>query len=485
MTTAILIIDDEVKMGKALKHVLVREGYDVDTIDDPQEGLRMMQARPYRVILCDLRMPGMSGLDVLERAKALQPDVNVIMMTAFASAETAVESMKKGAFDYLIKPFSMDELKILIGRCLKTQALEQENELLREQLEERFQPDNVIAASKALQQVLARARKVAASNATALISGESGTGKELLATVIHMASARHDKPMVRINCGALPETLLESELFGHRRGAFTGAIENRAGLFEACDGGTLFLDEIGEISPAMQVKLLRVLQNGEFQAVGDSRVVRVDVRVVAATNRDLVRMVEEGKFRTDLYYRLNVVPLFVPPLRERREDIPPLIEHFLRPLDPKRAKRFTAESLGLFQRYDWPGNVRELQNAVEHAVVLSEGDEMGVDVLPMPLRVLAGQGASAASAAGGAAFEDMTLREAEMRLLTAAMNRTGNNMTHAARELGITRRALGYRLRKHGLYRNEMDLGGDEEEAEGADLEGADDDTGEMPEVRR
>ncbi|HBF35071.1 TPA: hypothetical protein DDW35_10975 [Candidatus Sumerlaeota bacterium] len=463
MSPSILIIDDETKMGKALKHVLDREGYAVTAVDDPQLGLAELEQKPFDVLLCDLKMPGMSGIDVLDRAKQLQPNINVIMMTAYASAETAVESMKRGAYDYLIKPFAMDELKILIRRCLDTHALESENAQLKDQLREKFRPDNFICGSKLMQSVLQRAEKIAASHATVLITGESGTGKEVLARIIHDTSARKKMGFWAINCGALPESLLESELFGHKRGSFTGAVEDRAGLFESADKGSVFLDEIGEISPAMQVKLLRVLQSGEFQRVGDSATIKVDVRVIAATNRDLEKMVRENTFRTDLFYRLNVVPLFIPPLRERWDDIPALLEFFLKRFGGGKPYKFSAEALELFQGYFWPGNVRELENAVEHAVVLSEGNLLGVDALPVTLRSFG----EVEGAKTGTAWwmEKLTLEEAERRMIESAMKRAENNMTQAARQLGITRRALGYRLRKYGMYHKDMDLedGGEED----------------------
>ncbi|HNY26646.1 MAG TPA: sigma-54 dependent transcriptional regulator [Candidatus Sumerlaeota bacterium] len=467
MNISILIIDDEAKMGKALRHVLLREGYNVDICDNPQKGLEIFEASTYHLVLCDLRMPGLSGLEVLDRVKTLRPETQVIMMTAYATAETAVDAMKKGAYDYIIKPFAMDELKILIQRCLKEQLLESENERLKDQLQEKFHPANVVSSSKIMDHLLRQAQKVAASSATVLITGESGTGKELLASVIHAASPRAARPLVTINCGAVSETLLESELFGHKRGAFTGAVENRAGLFETADGGTLFLDEVGEVSPAMQVKLLRVLQSGEFQRVGESNPIKVDVRVLSATNRDLQQMINDGLFRADLYYRLNVVPLSIPPLRERREDIPDLIEHFLKRYDPDRRHLFKPATLRLMQEYDWPGNVRELENAVEHAVVLADEDEIGIEALPMALRTFAGQVDEAAQQIPR--LEDMTLEEAERIMIRAAMERTNNNMTRAAQELGITRRTMGYRLKKYGLYTKALsdqmqDLEGEEEE---------------------
>ncbi|MBN1865899.1 sigma-54-dependent Fis family transcriptional regulator [Candidatus Sumerlaeota bacterium] len=457
MNASILIIDDEAKMGKALRHVLAKEGYDVDIVEDPKRGLDLLAEMPYDVVLCDLKMPGMSGLDVLGHTRSTRPDTNVIMMTAYASTETAVESMKKGAYDYLIKPFSTDELKILIRRCLESRRLELANRTLRAELRKRSLPDETVAASEAMRSLLARAAKVAESDATVLITGETGTGKEMLARVIHSSSPRSGEAFVAVNCGALTESLLESELFGHRRGAFTGAVEDRMGLFEAADKGTIFLDEVGEVSPAMQVKLLRVLQTGELQRVGEPRTARVDVRVIAATNRDLKEMLEEKRFRTDLYYRLNVVPLFVPPLRERREDVAALVERFLTRYDSTRRLRFTPEAMARIEAYDWPGNVRELENVVQHAVVLAESDSLGPEALPAALRPA--EVSSGGVEAGAARLEGLTLEQAERALIEAAMTVAGNNMTQAAKRLGVTRRTLGYRLRKHGLYHKDYDVG--------------------------
>jgi DNA-binding NtrC family response regulator len=450
----ILIIDDEAKMGKALRHILAKEGYEVDVAEDPHRGLDLIEKTAYDVVLCDLKMPGLSGMDVLERTRAVRPDASVIMMTAYASTETAVESMKKGAYDYLIKPFSTDELKILIRRCLESRTLELANRALKAELRKHSLPGEIVAVSGAIRSVLARATKVAESDATILIEGETGTGKEMLARLIHSSSARASEAFVTVNCGALPEGLLESELFGHRRGAFTGAVEDRMGLFEAADKGTIFLDEVGEVSPAMQVKLLRVLQTGEIQRVGESRAGRVDVRVIAATNRNLKEMLDEKRFRSDLYYRLNVVPLLVPPLCERREDVAPLVDLFLVRYGAGRRLKFSPEALARIEAHDWPGNVRELENAVQHAVVLAEGDTLGVECLPMALRPPESVSAAGPNAAG---LQGLTLEEAERVLIESAMKDAGNNMTQAAKSLGVTRRALGYRLRKHGLYRKDYD----------------------------
>ncbi len=451
MSTNLLILDDEIKMGKALSHLLTKEGYQVEVMDQPQKALERIKEKNFHLLLCDLKMPKMNGLQVLEQVKEIQPSLQVIMMTAFASTETAIEAMKKGAYDYLIKPFSTDELKILIKRCLDIKELKQENVRLREQLRERFQPTNFVTQSKSIYALLERTRKVAESNATVLITGNSGTGKEVLARIIHQASPRVDKSFVAINCGALTETLLEGELFGHRKGAFTGADEDRKGLFETADQGTLFLDEIGEVSQTMQVKLLRALQLGEIQRVGDSEVIHVDVRVLAATNRDLDKMVEEGQFREDLYYRLNVIPLFIPALVDRPDDIVPLAEHFLEKYGGSKKLSFSPQALDCLENYDWPGNVRELENAVEHASVMAESERLEIDDLPLRLRNFSG---ATTLPVQTDVLDNCTLEEIERKMIQAAMERAGNNMTHAARQLGVTRRTLGYRLRKYGLYEN-------------------------------
>jgi DNA-binding NtrC family response regulator len=376
--------------------------------------------------------------------------------------------MKKGRYDYLIKPFAMDELKILIQRCLKEQLLERENERLKEQLQEKFHPANVVSSSKIMDQLLRQAQKVAASNATVLITGESGTGKELLASrSIHAAIPAPPTLSSPSTAARFPETCSKANFSAisadrsRRRG-------KPCGLFETAAAARCSSTKVGEVSPAMQVKLLRVLQSGEFQRVGESNHIKVDVRVLAATNRDLQQMVNDGLFRADLYYRLNVVPLSIPPLRERREDIPDLIEHFLKRYDPNCRHSFKPATLRLMQEYDWPGNVRELENAVEHAVVLAEEDEIGLDALPMALRTFAGQVDESAPHSAHR-LEDMTLEEAEKIMIRAAMERTNNNMTRAAQELGITRRTMGYRLKKYGLYTKALsdqmqDLEGEEEE---------------------
>ncbi len=444
----VLIVDDEMKMAAALARMLEREGHKVEATASPETALESLAREEFDVVLCDMRMPTMSGLDVLRRTKRLVPTVDFVIMTAYADARSAVECMKEGALDYLIKPFPIDELRLLLQRVEETRHLREENARLRELVDERISLENIIAASKQMQDVLARARKVAAANSSVLLLGESGTGKEVLAKAIHRMSSRAQKPLVVVNCGAIPETLLESELFGHTRGAFTGAVEARKGMFEAADGGTIFLDEIGDLPLHLQVKLLRVLQEGEIQRIGESAPRKVDVRVIAATNRDLESLVAEGKFRQDLYYRLNVIPIYLPPLRERREDIPPLIEYFMQKYAPSgMRKRFSPEAFSLLMRYDYPGNVRELENAVEHAVVLSEGELIKVEDLPLQIQNAEWERVIYPQPSG----EAVPLEELEKRAILAALEKTNYNMTRAAAHLGITRRTLGYRIKKYGL----------------------------------
>ncbi|MCX7626179.1 MAG: sigma-54 dependent transcriptional regulator [Candidatus Sumerlaeaceae bacterium] len=444
----ILIIDDEPKMSAALGRMLEREGHFVRSTTTPQDGLDWLAEDGFDVVLCDMRMPTMSGLDVLREAKRRAPVLDFVIMTAYADARSAVECMKEGALDYLIKPFSMDELKILLKRIEETRHLREENARLRELVEERTPLENIIAASRQMQDVLARARKVAAANSSVLLLGESGTGKEVIARAIHRMSPRAQKPLVVVNCGAIPETLLESELFGHTRGSFTGATESRKGMFETADGGTIFLDEIGDLPLHLQVKLLRVLQEGEIQRIGENTPRKVDVRVIAATNRDLEQLVQEGRFRQDLYYRLNVIPIYIPPLRERREDIAPLIEHFIRKYSPAgQRKLISPEALARLMRYDYPGNVRELENAIEHAVVLSDSETITVEDLPLQIQNAEWERMIFPTPDSDA----MSLEELEKRALLAALEKTNYNITRAAAHLGITRRTLGYRIKKYGL----------------------------------
>ncbi len=450
MSGRILVVDDEPRIASLLAKSLERDGFDATPVTSPTEALEIIKAGGVDVLLTDLRMPGIDGLELLRRARAISPSTEVILMTAFASVETAREALTRGAVDYLVKPVSAeDDLKPLLRRLLS----ENSEPGVEEPATPKVGGTPVLMGlpstkSGSMQAIYDKIDKIAKSNASILLRGESGTGKEVLADLIQSRSPRAGKPYLKINCGALPETLLESELFGHTRGSFTGAVSDRDGLFAAANGGTLLLDEIGEVSLALQVKLLRVLQSGEYTPVGDNMARRADVRLIAATNRDLEKMIADGTFRQDLYYRLNVVPIVLPPLRERPEDIPALIEHFARRFHPQGPVTFDPSVMTLLQSYDWPGNIRELENAIEHALVLGEPTGIVIQDLPMAIQNarMRATGSAAASSVGRDTLEDI-----EKRCLLSALEKTHGNRTHAARLLGITRRTLGYRLRKYDL----------------------------------
>ena len=445
----VLVVDDDRAHRTMLRAVLAGAGYAALEADDGDVALDVVRSEPVDVVLLDLRMPRVGGIEALEAIHSARPDLPVVLMTAYASVDTAVAAMKKRAFDYLTKPVDVEDLRRTLDKALEFHRLEEENRLLRERLGERFNFSSIIGRSRAMRELFETLALVAPSDATVLITGESGTGKELVANAIHEGSPRRDKPFVKVNCAALHENLLESELFGHERGAFTGATAQRKGRFEVAHGGTLFLDEIGDMSPATQAKVLRVLQEGEFERLGGTRTLRVDVRVLAATHRDLEAMVAEGAFRQDLYYRLSVVPVHLPPLRERREDIPVLAEHFLRVYAGKNRKEvrgFHPAAMDLLVRHDWPGNVRELQNAVERAVILCLGDRITPQELPPALRAA---GASPGPAPGREAGP-RSLKEAERELILRTLEETGGNRTRAARLLGISRQTLLNKLREYG-----------------------------------
>ena len=375
----ILIVDDEKNYLLVLEALLADAGYEVITCDNASEALEITTSHDLDLVITDMRMPGLDGMDFLVQLRTLQPEIPIIMMTAYATVEKAVEAMKRGAFDYITKPFKNEELILTIRKALEMHRLKEENRLLSQELQERFKFGNIVGKSKVMRQVYEIIEKVAQTRASVLISGESGTGKELIARAIHFNSPRSDKPFVSVNCSALPETLLESELFGHERGAFTGAVTRRKGRFELAHNGTLFLDEVGDMSPALQVKLLRVLQEMRFERVGGTTTLQVDARLVTASNRDLKREVELGRFREDLYYRLKVVHISIPPLRERRDDIPLLVHHFLRKVAKANGlpvKNVSHEAVRYLYQYDWLGNVRELENVIERAVILCDGDEI-------------------------------------------------------------------------------------------------------------
>ncbi len=384
----ILIVDDEKNYLLVLEALLVDAGYEIITCDSASQALEVTSSHDLDLVITDMRMPGVDGMEFLAQLQGRQPELPVIMMTAYATVEKAVEAMKRGAFDYITKPFKNEELILTIRKAIEMHRLKQENRLLSQELQGRFKFDNIVGKSKVMRQVYAIIEKVAQTRASVLVTGESGTGKELIARAIHFNSTRRDKPFISVNCSALPETLLESELFGHERGAFTGAITRRKGRFELAHNGTLFLDEVGDMSAALQVKLLRVLQEMKFERVGGTTTLQVDARLVAASNRNLRREVEIGRFRQDLYYRLKVVHIELPPLRDRRDDIPLLVHHFLKKVAQANglpAKGVSHEALKYLYQYDWIGNVRELENVIERAVILCDGDEIRPQDLPEEL----------------------------------------------------------------------------------------------------
>ncbi len=441
---SILVVDDEEIVRDSLSRWLEEDGYRVDTAPDGQTALAKLAEQAYAILLVDLKMPGIDGLQVLTQARTMQPDAAVIIMTAYATVDTAVQAMKQGAYDYLVKPFEPEELSLMVGKLTNQQALRRENVLLRKALKRQFEFKDLVSKSPKMDAVFELARTAAKSNSTVLILGESGTGKELLARAIHAESPRREGPFVGVSCAALTESLLESELFGHEKGAFTGAVGSARGKFEIAAGGTLFLDEIGDISPKLQLDLLRVLDAREFRRVGGSQVIKTDVRIIAATNRDLKKLVESGSFREDLYYRLNVIPVTLPPLRERKEDIPLLVEHFLAQFRTEMRKPLegiSAEALEMLMAYDWPGNVRELRNVLERGAVLARGPIL----TPLELEL-------APSASAGAATETHdSLREMERRHILATLKQHHWNITHSAKALGIDRVTLYNKIRRYQI----------------------------------
>jgi DNA-binding NtrC family response regulator len=452
----IAIVEDDVAQSRQLRRILELEGFCASAHESPLAALVAWEQKLPDLILSDLRMPGMDGIELAERISTSHPHLPVILMTAFGSVDTAKQALKRGAYDYLLKPLDVDELLQTIAKALQAEQLKQENVALKRALKNQYQLERAIGNAPAWRHVQETVESVADSEATVLILGESGTGKELVAEAIHRRSARAGGPLVKVHCAALPEQLLESELFGHEKGAFTGAGGMRKGRFEAASAGTLFLDEIGEIALPVQVKLLRVLQEKAFERLGSNTTLKADFRLVAATNRDLQAEVKAGNFREDLYYRLNVIPIPLPPLRERAEDIPILAQHFLtkyNTLNRKALQGFSDAALQSLKRYRFPGNVRELENLVERCVVLCRGPQIEAHELPEQVR-------APASAASGAVSEEplqrlwrgeIDLDAVEKNVIEEAMSRARGVQTEAARLLGITRRTLQYRLEKHGL----------------------------------
>jgi DNA-binding NtrC family response regulator len=449
----ILIVEDEPRMRRLLEISLSEEGHSVHTSADAETGLLHLRKASADLVVTDLKLPGMNGLEFLQEGKRLNPALPFIVMTAYGSVETAVDAMKAGASDYVLKPFTMAEMKLVINKELDVQQVRDENVRLKEALGKRYHFQNIVGRSKKMQEVLALVERVAPTNSTVLIGGESGVGKDLIARAIHQNSRRASGPFIKINSTAIPETLFESELFGFERGAFTGALASKPGKFELADKGTLFLDEIGDVPAAIQVKLLRVLQEREFERLGGTKTLKVDIRMIAATNRDLRAALEEGTFREDLYYRLNVVPIDIPPLREHKEDIPDLVNHFLARFaadSDKEIEGITPAALDALMEYHWPGNIRQLENSVERAVALSSGRMIDEKDIHLDTRQ---NKPAVVSSSSTMQFlpEGMTLEQWEDNMIREALRRANGNKSQAARLLGLSRNALRYRLGKLGV----------------------------------
>ena len=445
----ILVVDDEEIVRESLCSWLKEDGYQAESVEDGFKALDIIKKKPWNVLFVDLKMPGMDGLEVMRRAKALQPEVPIVIITAYATVNTAVEAMKEGAYDYLVKPFNPEEISLIIRRLIEKQALLKENIFLRKELKKQFYFQDLISKSRKMQDIFELARTVAKSTSTILILGESGTGKELLARAIHLESLRADTPFVSVSCAALTETLLESELFGHEKGAFTHAISQKKGKFEMAHGGTIFLDEIGDIGAKLQLDLLRILQEKEFSRVGGNEVIKVDVRIIAATNRDLKKAIEEGKFREDLYYRLNVISILIPPLRERKEDIPLLVDHFIEKFNiemEKKIKGISPEALNSIMAYIWPGNVRELENTIERAMVITKGTMINVADLGLPSRAEENSLTCAAPPSG-----DKSMKAVEKDHMAKILKENDWNIQRSAEILGIDRVTLYNKIRKYEL----------------------------------
>ena len=459
----VLIVDDELNIRRVLAAMLAREGYEVTTAADGEQALAVLHKTPVHVVVTDLVMPRLGGMQLLARVAAEFPDIPVIVITAHGTVDSAVQALKAGAFDYITKPFEQEELKKVIAKASRANEFERHNVHAPALAGEK---PPLVGESPAMKQIYDMIGKVADSPSTVLISGESGTGKELIARELHAGSSRRDRPLIKVNCAAIPKDLVESELFGYEKGAFTGAVGSKPGRFELADGGTLFLDEIGEIPVEMQVKLLRALQESEFERVGGIKTLHVDVRLIAATNRDLKALIAEGKFREDLYYRLAVVPISLPPLRERRGDIPLLVEHFIAKYDQrlgKHVERVEDEAMQILLAYSWPGNIRELENLMERSVLFADGPVIHASSLPDSLRektpgaavpIAAVGPLGAIAAPSGASMKEIVRQaqaELEKELITRALEETGGNVTRAAKRLQISRKSLQVKMKELGL----------------------------------
>lgn len=446
----ILVIEDEKNMREILSILLEGEGYEVVTAPDGITGIEQIKKDIYDLIITDIKMPGHSGFDVLKEAKEISPETLVIMITAFGTTESAIEAMKLGAYDYIHKPFKIDEIRLVVKNALEKKRLRSEVSVLREKIKTTYELGNIFYRNSKMQELLRMLPKIAESNSNVLITGESGTGKEFFATALHNLSPRKENKFVAINCASLPEGLLESELFGHMKGAFTGAVSNKQGLFEVADKGTLFLDEIGDMPLSLQAKLLRVIENSTFRRVGGTSDIKVDVRIIAATNKNLKEQIESGRFREDLFYRLNVIPIHLPPLRERREDIPLLIDYFIKKYS-KTPKKVSPSAMKLLINCPWKGNIRELENAIERIVLMTDQEEITVSDIPVDI-VSAPLEPSGLPVLTGDGIElDRIIEEIEKRYITEALRLSGGSKTDAARLLNISFRSLRHRLHKYGI----------------------------------
>lgn len=448
---SILIVDDEDAQRSVLKGYLEKKGYRIFSASSGNEGIKIVQNNIIDIILSDFKMPDKTGLEVLEEVKKINPEISFVILTAYGTIENAVKAMRLGAFDYISKPVDLDELDLMIERIIENRNLKSENQILKNQLKEKFKIDSFISQSPKMEEVLSVSSRAADSRATVLITGESGTGKEVLAKSIHFVSSRKDKPFVAVNIPALPETLLESELFGHEKGAFTGAEKSKKGRFELAHEGTIFLDEIGDIPINLQVKLLRVLQEHQIEKLGSMDTVNIDVRIIAATHQNLEQKIKDGSFREDLFYRLNIVSLNIPPLRERKEDILPLIEHFIEKYSKENGREnlsLSKETIDTLIKYNFPGNVRELENIIERAVVLSRGNTITVNDLPNVVKGFKAEKEIPAN-------EETTLieqvEELEKKLIFDALTKSNGNQSQAGRLLGLTERNLRYKMQKYGI----------------------------------
>jgi two-component system NtrC family response regulator len=443
-----LLIDDDINLCKVLAYQLQKNGYDVTTAKNGEEGLSLFSKNIYDIVITDIQMPDISGIDVLRKIRKENEKVIIIIITAHGSVENAIEACKLGATDYLTKPFGQEQLLFVIEKAVQLQQLRDENVLLKQEVVDKYKFDNMVAKSAKMQETLKMTMQVAPSNANVLITGESGTGKELIAKAIHYQSNRKSKPLITVNCPSIPENLIESELFGHVRGAFTGAIKDRKGQFEQADGGSIFLDEIGELREDLQAKLLRVLQEHEFMPVGGSKTIKVDVRIIAATNRDLEQLVKEKRFREDLYYRLSVVPIRIAPLRDRKEDIPFLIDFFVTKFSAGRNFKISSEAIIALQNYDWPGNVRELENIIERMLALATANEITLTNIPEHIKEKY-DGHSETTI--NIPEEGIALDTIEKMVIKEMLQRSDGNRSKTARLLQIPRHVLLYRLKKFGL----------------------------------